>query len=106
MALTQEFFAGDTVKVARSLLGKYLVRRYGEVVLAARITETEAYIGRMDKACHAYQYRKTERTKVLFAPPGTVYVENRKAGRLGFCRFSARRRAFRGRLRSFSADRP
>ncbi len=74
MALTQEFFAGDTVKVARSLLGKYLVRRYGEVVLAARITETEAYIGRMDKACHAYQYRKTERTNVLFAPPGTVYV--------------------------------
>ncbi len=74
MALTQKFFAGDTVKVARSLLGKYLIRRYGETVLAARITETEAYIGRIDKACHAYNYRKTERTRVLYAPPGTAYV--------------------------------
>ncbi len=74
MALAQEFFAGDTVKIARSLLGKYLIRRYGETVLAVRITETEAYVGRMDKACHAYHYRKTERTKVLYAPPGTAYV--------------------------------
>lgn len=74
MALTQDFFAGDTLKTARALVGKYLVRRLGEVVLAARITETEAYIGRMDKACHAYNYRKTERTKTLYAPPGTAYV--------------------------------
>lgn len=74
MALTQDFFAGDTLKTARALVGKYLVRRLGEVVLAARITETEAYIGRMDKACHAYNYRRTERTKTLYAPPGTAYV--------------------------------
>ena len=72
--LAQDFFNGDTVAVARSLVGKYLVRQYGGVVLAARITETEAYVGRMDKACHAYNYRKTERTKTLYAPPGTAYV--------------------------------
>ena len=72
--LPQSFFGGDTVDVARALVGKYLVRRYGGIVLAARITETEAYIGRMDKACHAYNYRKTERTKTLYAPPGTAYV--------------------------------
>ena len=53
---------------------KYLVRRYSGLTLAARVTEAEAYVGRMDKACHAYGYRKTERTKTLFAPPGTAYV--------------------------------
>lgn len=72
--LPQSFFDRDTVEAARDLVGKYLVRKYGEVTLAARITETEAYVGRMDKACHAYNYRKTERTKTLFAPPGTAYV--------------------------------
>lgn len=72
--LPQTFFGGDTVEAARALVGKYLVRRYGGITLAARITETEAYVGRMDKACHAYNYRKTERTRTLFAPPGTAYV--------------------------------
>ena len=70
----QSFFDRDTVTAARELLGKYLVRRYDGIVLAARITETEAYIGRMDRACHAYNYRRTARTEPLFAPPGTAYV--------------------------------
>ena len=60
--------------VARELVGKYLVRRYEGVTLAVRLTETEAYIGRMDKACHAWNYRRTPRTQTLFAPPGTAYV--------------------------------
>lgn len=72
--LPQAFFDRDTVEAARDMVGKYLVRRYGGVTLCARITETEAYVGRLDKACHAYGYRKTERTKTLFAPPGTAYV--------------------------------
>ena len=72
--LPQSFFNRDTVEAARALVGKYLVRRYGALALCARITETEAYVGRMDKACHAYNYRKTERTKTLYAPPGTAYV--------------------------------
>lgn len=72
--LPQSFFLGNTVEIAREMVGKYLIRRYDGVTLAARITETEAYVGRMDKACHAYNYRKTERTKTLFAPPGTAYV--------------------------------
>lgn len=72
--LPQSFFDRDTVDTARALVGKYLVRQYDGLTLAARITETEAYVGRMDKACHAYNYRKTERTKTLFAPPGMAYV--------------------------------
>ena len=70
----QDFFNRDTVETARALVGKYLVRQQGGVTLAARIDETEAYVGRLDKACHAYGYRKTERTKTLYAPPGTAYV--------------------------------
>ena len=68
------FYAGDTVRVARALLGKYLLRRHGGAWLAARICETEAYVGRCDKACHAYAYRRTPRTETLFAAPGTAYV--------------------------------
>ena len=46
----------------------------GAVWLAGRIVETEAYIGRCDKACHAYGYRRTARTAPLFLPPGHAYV--------------------------------
>lgn len=73
--LSREFYAGDTVETARNLLGKYLVRRLDNgALLVGRITETEAYVGRCDKACHAYGYKKTARTATLFSPPGTAYI--------------------------------
>ncbi|MCC8100436.1 MAG: DNA-3-methyladenine glycosylase [Clostridiales bacterium] len=72
--LDAAFYDRDTRLVAQELLGKYLVRRWEGTALVCRITETEAYIGRMDKACHAYQYRRTARTEPLFAPPGHAYV--------------------------------
>ena len=72
--LTADFYAGDTVQIARALLGKLLLRRLDGVWLATVISETEAYVGRCDKACHAYAYRRTPRTETLFAPPGTAYV--------------------------------
>lgn len=74
MKLTPSFYDRDTCQVARDLLGKYLVRVWNGVPLVLRITETEAYIGRCDKACHAYNYRRTQRTETLFAPPGTAYI--------------------------------
>ncbi|MCD8211577.1 MAG: DNA-3-methyladenine glycosylase [Oscillospiraceae bacterium] len=72
--LTREFFSRDTVTVARDLLGRHLVRVYRGRVLSGRITETEAYVGRCDRACHAYGYRRTARTETLFARPGTAYI--------------------------------
>lgn len=72
--LTRDFYDRDTLTVARELLGKYLVRVVDGAPRACRITETEAYIGRMDKACHAYGYKRTSRTETLFAPPGTAYI--------------------------------
>lgn len=72
--LPREFYDRDTVTVARELLGKYLVRAWNGELLAGRITETEAYIGRCDKACHAYNYRRTARTDTLFMAPGHAYI--------------------------------
>lgn len=74
MKLTQDFYNRDTCQVAQDLLGKYLVRIQDGIPLAVRICETEAYIGRLDKACHAYNYRRTPRTETLFASPGTAYI--------------------------------
>lgn len=72
--LGAEFFNRDTVEVAKDLLGRYLVRKNNEEISVCRITETEAYIGAVDKACHAYGGRITPRTRTLYASPGTTYV--------------------------------
>ena len=72
--LGMDFFNRDTVEVARDLLGRYLVRREGGDLMICRITETEAYVGAVDKACHAYGGRRTARTETLYAAPGTAYV--------------------------------
>lgn len=72
--LPREFYNGNTVEIAQKLLGKYLVHIWQEAPLVCRITETEAYIGRCDKACHAYQYHKTARNTVMFGEPGHAYI--------------------------------
>ncbi len=73
--LSYDFYNRDTVETARALLGKILVRRLEpSLLLAGRIVETEAYIGRCDKACHAYGYRRTVRTETLFLGPGHAYI--------------------------------
>lgn len=69
--LTHDFFNGDTVAIAQALLGKYLVRNRNGELLAGRITETEAYVGRCDKACHAYNYHRTPGRKRCSWPPAT-----------------------------------
>ena len=72
--LTGAFFLRGTVEVAQDLLGQYLVRQAGRRRIVCRITETEAYVGAVDKACHAYGGRMMERTRTLYAAPGTAYV--------------------------------
>ena len=72
--LGRDFFRQDTLQAARALLGARIVREWEGRRLECAITETEAYIGRIDNACHAYGCRKTARTKTLYAPPGTAYV--------------------------------
>lgn len=72
--LGRDFYDRDTLLVAKELLGKRLCRVADGIPVTVRITETEAYIGRRDKACHAYGYKRTRRTETLFAAPGTAYV--------------------------------
>lgn len=72
--IQRDFYNRDTLTVARELLGNYLVRVWNNEKLICRITETEAYIGRCDKACHAYGYKRTHRTETLFSKPGTAYI--------------------------------
>ncbi len=71
--LTRAYFNRTTLAVARSLLGKYLVRENGKGSVAGQIIEVEAYVGPHDMACHASKGR-TLRTDVLFGPPGIAYV--------------------------------
>jgi len=73
MRVNQKFFNRNTVIVAKDLLGKFLVRRIGNKIIKARITETEAYCGTKDLACHASK-GLTERTKIMFGPPGHFYI--------------------------------
>lgn len=71
--LTQKFFNKPADEVARALIGCLLcVQTQGEVVRLP-ITETEAYMGPHDLACHASKGR-TVRTETMFMGPGTIYV--------------------------------
>ncbi len=63
-----------TVTLARWLLGKYLVRRFVDGRMEARmIVETEAYDGERDLACHA-RVGRTARTEVMYAAGGVWYI--------------------------------
>ena len=72
--LGKEFFLGDAVEVAQNLIGKTVVRRFDNgQELRYIITETEAYRGEDDLACHASKGR-TPRTDVMYHSGGVVYV--------------------------------
>ena len=67
--LTFDFFHRPCLEVARDLVGKVLVHKGKRL----RISETEAYCGESDTACHASKGR-TKRTEVMYMDAGTVYI--------------------------------
>ncbi len=74
MKLSRDFYLNDTLEVSKNLLGKTLCRKINGIILKGLITEVEAYCGINDKACHAYNNRRTKRTEMLYKIGGTIYV--------------------------------
>lgn len=74
MRLTEKFYQRDCLEVAPDLVGKILVHQLADgSQLRLRISETEAYCGEADTACHAHKGR-TKRTEVLYQEAGRIYV--------------------------------
>jgi DNA-3-methyladenine glycosylase len=72
--MTRDWFARPTVEVARDLVGCVLLVDTGTPeAVAARIVETEAYLGTSDPASHAFR-GPTPRSRVMFGPAAVLYV--------------------------------
>ncbi len=71
--LSRDFFDRPTLKVAKEILGKYLLRETQAGVIHTRIVDVEAYVGPEDRASHASRGR-TKRTDIMFGPSGFIYV--------------------------------
>ena len=68
------FYQRSTKAVARDLLGKLLIHRTPDGIVAVRIAETEAYLGPDDAAAHTRGGLRTERVRSMWGPPGHAYV--------------------------------
>ena len=72
--LGAEYYSSDALVLASDMLGKVLCRRSADgVVRRYRITETEAYLGEEDTACHAHRC-PTGRARVMYRAGGLAYV--------------------------------
>jgi DNA-3-methyladenine glycosylase len=71
--LSASYYRKNAPDLAPALVGKVLCRNIRGRIIRLRITETEAYYGEDDTACHASR-GKTERTKVMYLPGGYAYV--------------------------------
>ncbi|UOE94040.1 DNA-3-methyladenine glycosylase [Alkalihalobacillus sp. LMS39] len=72
--LSQSYYEQPTLQLAKSLLGKRLVKETEDGLASGWIVETEAYIGPHDQAAHSFGNRRTKRTEVMFGQPGYVYT--------------------------------
>ena len=77
--LEPAWFSRPTCVVAADLIGKVLCRQLTDSdgkqkILRMRISETEAYIGEGDAACHAHAGTRTARTEIMYNQGGVFYV--------------------------------
>lgn len=73
MRINPELYKLNALELAPKLLGMKLCRQTENKIIKLRITETEAYLGENDTACHAHK-GKTERTKILYKSGGIAYI--------------------------------
>ena len=75
VCLTRDFYLRDTLAVAKELIGcKLAVLHNPEKPLTGTIIETEAYLGKADKACHSYKASPFGRTNIMYGKGGYAYV--------------------------------
>ena len=75
MKLNKSFYTrNNVVEIARDLIGKVLVTRIDNIYTSGIISEVEAYNGIYDKACHAFNGRRTTRTEIMYSNGGTAYI--------------------------------
>ncbi|HEY4475110.1 MAG TPA: DNA-3-methyladenine glycosylase [Candidatus Paceibacterota bacterium] len=72
--LGRKFFMQPSLTVAKQLLGKIIVRKVGQRLIAGKIVETEAYPGPYDKASHAFQMKRTKRNEAEYREGGYIYI--------------------------------
>lgn len=68
------FYSSDVVHLSKNLIGKKLYTNFNGQLTSGIITETEAYNGRTDKACHAFGGLRTKRTETIYQQGGIAYV--------------------------------
>ena len=75
MKLLQPYYCNtDTLQLSKNLLGKKLVTNFDNKLTSGIIVETEAYLGIDDKASHAYNGKKTNRTNAMYNKGGVAYI--------------------------------
>lgn len=72
--MDKKFYNENGITLAKNLLNKFLIREYDNKKIVTKIVETEAYMGTIDKAAHAYKNRKSTRTDPLYLSGGHIYV--------------------------------
>jgi len=76
--LPNNFFEHDASTVAQKLLGKTIHHKYKNIILSAKIIETEAYC--LDEKSSHSSLGYTEKRKALFMSPGTIYMYYARGG--------------------------
>jgi DNA-3-methyladenine glycosylase len=73
--LNRDFYLRENVlEITHDLIGKFLVTNLEGTLTSGIIVEAEAYNGITDKASHAYNGRRTNRTEIMYAEGGVSYV--------------------------------
>ena len=68
------YMRNDVIQISRELIGKKLVSNFNRRRTSGIIVETEAYLGEIDRASHAFGLRRTARTEVMFSEGGLAYI--------------------------------
>lgn len=76
LKLGKDFYCRkDVVQISKELIGKFIFTKLdGNKLTGGIIVETEAYAGAIDKASHAFGYKRTKRTEIMFHEGGVAYV--------------------------------